>query len=770
MTGIPLGQVTIFGSGFTQESVALIDGVPAVSTTLVNSQTVQVEIDVSLASTAGTHQFSVQTSGQTSNSLSFTVYSPQSGPQVMQAIPGFLVGENETNPTFIAAADVDGDGLADVVMPGPQLQTSGSIALLFGQADGTLSAAQYIACPNPYAVAVGDVNADGNTDLVSVSSDNSSSTTVSILLGDGHRDFQQPSTQQTFAGIFPRSAHLVDIDGDGKPDLVLEVESTAGITGSIVWLKNTGGGFAAPVTLAPFTALDNGDYIVADFNRDGKPDLLYTAAGSPESLHILFNQGNGQFSDQLVAGLNGIFGVPSMIDFNLDGIPDMVVQESQTVGGVSTVVLYSFQGNGNGSFMQVANTAIVPPGLIRYRLVAGDFDHDGFPDLAGVNGASEPSSILYLFGDGRGHFTPQQVVGPEGTLVATGDFNGDGLPDVAVPDNFNFVSIALGRTDRNFPSTLSLTPAIAGFLSSDDINGDGLPEIFVAGGDSPGIPGTVFLNQGNSSFQFGGNTDQSSLMLADLTGRSVADLLGVSTNFVVWPNNGSLDFSSTPIPLPPANGPFTVADMDGDGHPDIVALGEVLYGNGAYQFTPVVTTDSFAAPYVIGDFNGDGRPDIATGTFTYLNSGERIFQEVRNDLPLGNGALAVAADFNGDGKDDIAIVLPGDTAISIWYSRGDGTFYEGTEIDPGQFVGALAVGDFNGDGKPDIAAGLILSQQVTLLFNNGQGQFTRSFFASGAFTIGMIQSDLNRNGKPDLVIGNFQVSGSPANVDVVFHK
>jgi len=132
--------------------------------------------------------------------------------------------------------------------------------------------------------------------------------------------------------------------------------------------------------------------------------------------------------------------------------------------------------------------------------------------------------------------------------------------------------------------------------------------------------------------------------------------------------------------------------------------------------------------------------------------------------------MAAVGDFNGDGKDDVAINLPGDSSIAIYYSKGDGTFYQGAQVDPGQYPGAMVVGDFNGDGRPDLAVGLMLSQQACLLFNSGNGEFSRSFFASGADVVAMIASDLNRDGKPDLVIGNFLLDFAPPNVDIVFHK
>jgi hypothetical protein len=162
------------------------------------------------------------------------------------------------------------------------------------------------------------------------------------LFGDGHGNFQPPVTQRTFSETYPYLAQLADLDGDRKPDLIL------GETGKIVRLKNTGGGFAAPVTLATASA-NTPNFSFADFNGNGKLDILCLESDS--HFHMLLNQDKGQFSDQIAAGLNNVSGWATVIDFDLGRVPDLIVQ-----GGPSPydVQLYSFKGNGDGSFAQVA--------------------------------------------------------------------------------------------------------------------------------------------------------------------------------------------------------------------------------------------------------------------------------------------------------------------------------------------------------------------------------------------------------------------------------
>jgi hypothetical protein len=93
---------------------------------------------------------------------------------------------------------------------------------------------------------------------VALMSDNSSQTTLNIFLGDGHGNFQPASGPQSFNGIYPGRPQLVDLDGDGKPDVVVSVQAPIGTYNIVIWFKNLGeGNFAAPVVLTSNAAGDN---------------------------------------------------------------------------------------------------------------------------------------------------------------------------------------------------------------------------------------------------------------------------------------------------------------------------------------------------------------------------------------------------------------------------------------------------------------------------------------------------------------------------------
>lgn len=739
MSDINIALFTVIGSGFTSQSQVLIDGNPTAFPVMVeDAQHIQVNLPGPPA--VGVHQITVQNGSQVSNSSAFTYYAPAAAPGgLFQAFPGYYAGP-EYSVNLAVVGDFNGDGLDDVMIGG----APAGEALLLGQSDGSLAWPQYL--PNISATLAGDLDGNGTVDIVALGG-----TACAVFLNNGKASFT-PGPACPNIPVYGTSV-LVDVNGDGLPDLIV-----AGASSSIVVLLNQSGAqFAAPVTLA--STGNSSSFAVAKFNGDTLPDIAYNAAGaSGTTIHILKNQGNGTFTDTIPSGLQGASGSLVAADFNVDGIQDLVVESvnsSQTQIGVQT-----FLGQGNNAFTLASTTTLTPEPFNAYQFVAGDFDHDGFPDLVGTNGGAQPSYLLYLWNDGTGAFTAEARNGPQGFTLAVGDINGDGLPDIVVPDEFNEISVVLGQTNRNYVSPDLLIPVAGPNISIADVNGDGLPDLLI--GDS------VVINQGNSSFAapVALSSSVSAIAIADLNGDGLADLIGEQGDDIqIWPGTGNPSFPGSPIvytPPVPVFGPeVQIADMDHDGHLDLVSPGIILYGNGQFGFTPVQV--AFSAPFVLGDFNGDGYLDIATNGQTWLGGPNRTFTSVPNVLDMSDGASAAVGVFGGNGVLDIAT-----TDGSIYYGTGKGDFYYQGEFTADAPMGGIVVGDFNHDGLPDIAVGLQLPQQIAVFINDGQGGFERSYYASGAETYGMAGGDFNGDGKTDLVVCNYVVDFALPNALVIF--
>lgn len=780
MVGVPLGLVTVYGSNFTPDAQVYIDGAQSSFTSAGNPSEVQAQVSISFDEIATTHTFTVHQASGTSNSMTFVVYNPIQGPQPFNAVSSYSPdGGDSGNLTM---CDVNGDGFADAVMPGPTVNNAQTLAVMLGGANGQLAPPTLTPGLNAGVMVCGDVDNDGNPDIVTAGGVSTSSPMVSVFLNDGKGNFRQGPTVP-YTGIFAASLKLVDMDGDGKLDLVFLVQ------GSLLFFKNGGGGaFAAPVVLAA-SAGDNTSLVIADFNEDGKPDIAYAAKNSTtgqDEMHLLINQGGGAFQDELAPGISGQAGYFASGDFNKDGHADLVVEQAAPFVSLPAVVAQVFLGQGNGTFVAGPATTMESNAFQTFQLVVGDFDHDGNPDIAGENGDTEPGHVVILWGDGTGNFTRQQVNGPQGFLLTTADVNGDGIPDILVPDRFGIISVILGQNNRNLPSANSFTPNVAAPLSAGDVTGNHELDLLSQGSGTPpsqpgAVAGNLYLNNGTGQFGFAGNGNPpgQGFVLADLNGDGLADLIGTDgTNILIWPGTGNPNFSASNVVViaPPAGmafspPPLEIADMDGDGRPDLVMFNVILYNEGNFKFTPVeVTFGCTNCPFVIGDFNHDGLLDIAMAGSTFLGQPGRTFHQVTpNGLNTINGTVPAVGDLNGDGFPDI--VFGGNSyPLVIEYGKGDGTFYEQSELlaGPGSdFSQAMAVVDVNGDGRPDIIACFFLSEQCVIYTNDGQGGFQRSYFASGANSVAMLVANLKGNNTPGLAITNYAVDYRPPNFLVV---
>jgi len=236
---------------------------------------------------------------------------------------------------------------------------------------------------------------------------------------------------------------------------------------------------------------------IADLNGDGKRDLAVANSGS-NNVSVLLGNGNGGY------GKARNFAVPiapqsvAIGDLNSDGKRDLAVADT---GSNSVSVLL---GNGKGGFGAATS---FPVGRHPESVAIGDLNGDGKPDLVVANSGSSSRSISVLLGNGAGGFGWAMYfplnTGP--TSVAIGDFNGDGIPDIAAARRTNVVSVLLGNGNGTFEAAMNF---VAGLYPSSvaigDLNRDGNLDLAVANGGSYNRqPGTVSILLGNGEGNFG---------------------------------------------------------------------------------------------------------------------------------------------------------------------------------------------------------------------------------------------------------------------------
>jgi hypothetical protein len=363
---------------------------------------------------------------------------------------------------------------------------------------------------NPHAVTVADINHDGTPDLVVVnagpSSASNSQSSLSVLLGKGDGTFQPAITTPILnggaAGGNAQSVAVGDFNGDGKLDVALNTSGSPANPAVEVLLGKGDGTFQANhlilgVGQTPLSVA------AGDFDHNGALDLV--TANNNGTLSLLLGNGDGTFQPRVDLNVGGAPRTVAVGDFNGDGKLDVVTAQ-QLTDSVSVLL-----GNGNGTFARPLVFAASGVNFTPESMVVADVNGDGKLDLAIKSVSvldSDAFQIGVLLGNGDGTFHAPLLgaaqPGGSGDL-ALGDFNHDGLIDVAVADELGAssgnLSVFAGNGDGTFQSLIRLDLLTGGNgpggIAAADLNGDGLVDLVAANsGDTPGTVGVLLNNSG----------------------------------------------------------------------------------------------------------------------------------------------------------------------------------------------------------------------------------------------------------------------------------
>ncbi|HEY6385579.1 MAG TPA: VCBS repeat-containing protein, partial [Candidatus Acidoferrum sp.] len=335
----------------------------------------------------------------------------------------------------------------------------------------------------PTPVAVGDFNGDGIPDLL-VS--NRGTNNVSVLLGNGDGTFQAPIN--TAVGTLPSAVVVGDFNGDGKLDLAVANSGDGTVT---VLFGNGDGTFTINATYT----VGNTPIAIA-FGQCGSP-CLAVVNQSDQTVSVLLGKTSGSFfveSTTLATGNTPVSIV--MNDVNGDGNVDIIVANN----GDSTVSVFLGDGHGDFPSSSTSSTGVTATTFPVGSLAVGDFNGDGKPDVAVVNGQKVSGVVTVLLGNGDGTFSLSASYGISGSLptpvsVAIADFNLDGKLDIVVSNlSSDTVSLLLGNGDGTFQTPVNFSTGGVGSVSvaAADLNGDGRPDLAVANQNSGNI--SVLLN------------------------------------------------------------------------------------------------------------------------------------------------------------------------------------------------------------------------------------------------------------------------------------
>lgn len=653
-------------------------------------------------------------------------------------------------------------------------------------------------------VAVADINSDGNPDLVFTDGNGYS---IWVMLGDGTGKFTEAPNSRFHAGNGPMTVVAADFNNDGKLDLAVLNHFTEPLTffrsSYAIFFGNGAGGFTpGPIQLTSAIA---DSMITGDFNNDGIPDLAF--AGT-DGVSLLLGSGDGVFrAAGLPFGRAAVFLLSG--DFNNDGFLDLAVSDSNA----SPLSIYL--GTGTGQFLKPSAASPVPRNSFAAG-VAGDWNHDGLPDLA-ILGSGKLTTLL---GDGKGSFRTVATLPAENSTLlpqSVADFDSDGNLDLLIMGP-NYALILAGDGTGNFRGAQYVpmsTPSSYAFAA--DVNHDGKPDVIAFNGQVK-LNSLKTLPVSPATLKFHAYAGQTSVPPIAVGTGSLAPLAVtsdqpwvqyISGQVTVDPSTlfpgihqAKLRFTapgyfgrevSISLDIAAPSGTLTkrsaialdhassnikeiqLADFNADGKPDLLLQSypqlSIRLNDGAGTFQAPVTFPVAAGTQAVADFDGDGKLDVVIlstrGIFLYSGDGAGNLRPGRlasSGDPVYAFSVKVA-DFNLDGFPDLVIGSSGDTPIQLFLNDGHSNFREvkapvpGSRLDYGGYIFQIA--DYNGDGFPDLAFASDRGQAIYIALGDGTGHFETVqtvVLSPDDRGITLVSGDWNHDGIIDLAAVSSAVS------------
>ena len=739
-------------------------------------------------------------------------------------------------PTILAVSPLDGQHLTTGT---PNIAITYSEPMLGDNSLGT-----GVSNPNNYVL----LDSAGTPISIQQATLDSTNTIVTLSYNNG-----QPLPIDTYT-LFVRGDRVFDVDDDlplaRSNQLIVANGGASNI--AVVTVNGDGTlGSLGDYALPQVGTTDPNPVAVGfgDFNNDGNPDLAVVNAGT-NTVSIFLGRtsaegfGFSQSADltlQLTAGTANLLKDIVVADFNKDGLPDIAVVSQNT----NEVILFKNTSSGPGDLSFDGGTSF--GGLTSpVAMAAGDFDGDGFPDLvvanSGLSGSNYTVSFFHNNQAGGfdpavsvtvGNNTPSNVTSPNG--LAIGDFTGDTKLDVAVSGTSGIglltnTSTGVGNISFTLGSSLIYTSTTVVTLASGKIDAGNTIDLVAGTSDNHIV---TLLNDGSGNFTASTplsvpDGTQGQIVVADLNNDGQNEVLvssGLTTGKV-----SVLDATTDPAnPLAlDTNSPYAVDgtpmgmavfDTNADGKVDLVTANRtgntfsLLLGNGDRTFqqstnTALTPTPTGAIAY--GDVNGDGIPDIVVAN----NTSSGAASDVSILLGKSDGTYAAPVDFpvapsgsslhditsialgdiNGDGKLDIAMAGSGSSGGLSFDGVGflinnianptdpltSSSFTAQPLIRTGNRPTQVVLADFNNDGILDLAVahngsgGSATSTRrgVTILLGNGSGGKGDGTFGApreipatqGVAASGLVALDFNKDGNMDLAVTQ---DAAPGNVYVL---